>query len=257
MRRKTRSRKGSNRQVEFLEEALSNNVMAIQEGGKRKRFSSHDLKNIKALTTPQELMIRSYLDGNNIIANGSAGTGKTFIGIYLALSDILSKESKKDKIIIVRSIVPGREVGFLKGDLAQKLAPYEAPYQDIFGFLLGKHSAYETMKETHTVTFAPTSFLRGVTWDDAVIIMDEIQNFNWEELNTVITRVGQNSSIIAIGDYIQNDLYRTKYDTSGFKKFINIASKIDLFDEIRFTRDDVVRSELVKKWICAVEDYRE
>lgn len=256
MGKKTRSKK--DQQIELLEDQLSNNVLAIQEGPtRRKRWSIHDLKDIKPLTSPQELMMRSYMEGNNIIANGAAGTGKTLVALFLALNDILSKDSPRNHIIIVRSIVPSRDIGFLKGSEEEKMEPYEGPYVDIFDFLLGKNNSYKNMKEANIVTFAPTSFLRGLSWNDAVVIMDETQNYNFEEINTCLGRVGENTKLVVIGDTKQNDLYRSKYDTSGFGKFLNIASKMKSFDEIKFTRDDIVRSEFVKEWICAMEDHEE
>lgn len=252
--RKSRTKK--DQKIENLEDQLFNNVLAMQEGPtKKKKWSSHDLKAIQPLTNPQGFMMRSYFDGNNIIADGSAGTGKTLVALFLALNDILDKNCPRKHIVIVRSIVPSRDIGFLKGSEEEKMEPYEQPYVDIFNFLMGKNNSYQNMKEANLVKFAPTSFLRGVSWDDAVVILDETQNCNFEEINTVLTRLGTNSKIIVIGDTPQNDLYRSKYDQSGFDRFRNIATKMSQFDHIRFTKDDIVRSEFVKAWICAVEDF--
>ena len=256
MGKKTRTKR--DQQIHDLEDTLNNNLLAITEGPTRKkRWSIHDLKQIKPLTYAQELMMRGYIEGNHIIASGSAGTGKTLVALYLALNDILSKETPRNKMVIVRSIVPTRDMGFLKGTEEEKMEPYEAPYVDIFNFLLGKNNSYENMKEANLIKFAPTSFLRGVTWDNAVIILDESQNYNWEEINTCLTRVGDNSQIITIGDTKQNDLYRSKYDTSGFDKFLAISANMKSFDHVQFTRSDIVRSPFVKEWICAVEDYQD
>ena len=141
-------------------------------------------------------MIESYLTGNHISATGCAGTGKTFIAIWLALNSVLGKEHSQKKIIIVRSIVPSREIGHLPGDISEKTAPYELPYRDIFLDLFGSKSSYDIMKENNTVTFMPTSFVRGLTWDDSVIIVDEIQNMSDMEINSIMTRVGMNSTVI-------------------------------------------------------------
>lgn len=253
MSRKTRSKK--DRQIDFLEEALENNTLAIQEGPqKKKRWTMHDLIEIKPLTFPQEQMIRSYIQDNNIVANGSAGTGKTLIALYLALNDILSKDTNRHKIMIVRSIVPSRDIGFLPGTDEEKMEPYENPYRDIFDFLMGKNNSYDKMKESGLIEFAPTSFLRGLTFDNCVIIVDEIQNMNIQEIVTVLTRVGTNSKIIAIGDYIQNDLHRSKYDQSGIEQFLKIAAKMKEFDIVNFRKEDIVRSEFVKSFLTAYED---
>lgn len=244
------------RKLEFLETGLKQNGMAVLEHKKQKKWTIHDLKKIIPLNTPQQDMLRSYFEGNNIIANGSPGTGKTLIAMYLALNDVLSSSQPQEKIIIVRSAVPSREIGHLPGTKEEKLEPYEDPYRDIFGFLFGNKNAYDNMKASKMVEFMPTSFLRGLTWDDAVIVIDEVQNLNFHEIHTTITRTGDNSRILVIGDQGQNDLYKQHQDKSGMGKFLSIARTMpQMFDEIIFTRRDIVRNDLVKDWICALEDY--
>lgn len=252
MAQKMRSRK--DRQIKELTEVLEINGKAIHEGPRKKNFTTHDLRHIKPLNAAQESMFESYFQGNNIIAHGSAGTGKTFVALYLALNDIITKKSYADKIIIVRSAVQNRPVGHLPGTLDEKLQPYEVPYKDIFGNLLGKHDAYDNMKSLGYVEYMSTSFIRGLTWDNCIIVLDEIQNMNFHELNSVVTRTGENSRIIACGDITQNDLFNVKNDQSGLPEFLKIARRSGVFDDILFTRNDIVRSEFVKKWICAVED---
>jgi phosphate starvation-inducible protein PhoH len=235
---------------------IDNDVKAIKDyqTNNNKHLTIHDLKTIKPLNTPQELMFESYFSGNFILANGSAGTGKTFAAIYLGLTDLLSKKEKQNKMIIVRSAVPSREIGFLPGTNEEKLEPYETPYRDIFADLFKRKTAYDHMKRQHLVRFTPTSFVRGLTWDNAVIIVDEIQNMTFPEINSIITRVGANSKLIIVGDQPQTDLYRKSNDQSGMKNFLIIADKMDEFDHITFTSNDIIRSSFVKSWICALED---
>lgn len=250
--KKTRTKRDL--QLIEMNDILTNNRIAINDGPSRKKYSAHDIKAIKPMTEPQRSMIESYLMGNNIVATGSAGTGKSYLSLWLALSTILSKETPQHEIIIVRSAVPTRDIGFLPGSAEEKLEPYEAPYRDIVNELLGGSHAYDNLKEQGKIKFIPTSFLRGLSWDNSIIFIDEIQSCTLHELSTVITRAGLNTKIIAIGDSLQNDLIYKKNDQSGIAQFVNIAKKMNEFDTINFTRNDIVRSQLVKSWICAYED---
>jgi phosphate starvation-inducible protein PhoH and related proteins len=252
MARKTRTKK--DKKIEELSEILECNAKAVSEGPRRKNFTSHDLKHIKPLNNAQTQMFELYLNGNNIIANGSAGSGKTFCAMYLALNDLLNRNHGVNNIKIVRSAVSSREIGHLPGSIAEKLEPYEAPYKDIFADLLGKFDAYEQMCAMGYVQFMPTSFVRGLTWDNSIVIIDEVQNMNFYEINSIITRIGENSKIIICGDYAQNDLHNKRYDSSGMGPFLKVARASGIFEEVIFTRDDIVRSKLVKQWICALED---
>jgi phosphate starvation-inducible protein PhoH len=241
-------------QIEFLENSLINNVIAIKETGKRRQLTIHDLKTITPLTEPQRQMMESYMMGNHILAEGSAGVGKSYIALWLALNSILSPNTKQDKIIILRSAVASRNVGFLPGSIEEKMEPYENPYRDIVANLMGKETCYDEMKKNGKIVFMPTSYLRGMTWDNAIVIMDEIQSMNLHELNSVITRCGRHTKLIAIGDNLQNDLIYNKYDQTGLPTFMNIIRRMKEFDIIKFTKDDVVRSALVRSWIHAYED---
>lgn len=240
--------------VEFNQAVYLNNNRAIQEGPRRKTWSRHDLKHIRPLTPAQESMFEDFLSGQHIVAHGSAGTGKSFVSAYLALNEYLRPENEYDKIIIVRSAVPTRDVGFLPGTLEEKNAMYELPYKDIFGDLMGREKTYEDMKEAGIVQFVCTSFIRGLTWDNALIIFDEVQNANWEEVNTVMTRVGKGSRVLMCCDSKQNDLIYKKTDKSGIATLLEVTKKMPAFSVVQFTRDDIVRSDFVKQFITACED---
>lgn len=247
MARKSRTKK--DRQLEELASLAVHNGAAIQEGPKRRTWSTHDLKSVRPLNEAQRQMIESYFTGNHIVASGSAGTGKSFIALFLALNDLLSKDTPTQKIIIVRSAVPSREIGFLPGSIEEKLAPYEIPYRDIIGDLLRYKGAYDSLKENGQVVFMPTSFVRGLTWDDAVVIIDETQNMMLTEINSIMTRVGDNSRVIVCGDVAQNDLNFRKSDVSGYAEALTIFSRMADMDIVQFTINDIVRSKFVRQWI--------
>lgn len=237
-----------------LERAATANAKAWEEGPtKRKTWSRHDLKHIQALTPTQHDMLHDYMEGNNLVAHGSAGTGKTFVALYLALNDMLSHDSEIDKIIIIRSAVPTRDLGFTPGTLEEKAALYEAPYQDMFTDLLGRSSTYQDMKDARRVEFQTTSYIRGVTWDNAVVIVDECQSMTFHEINTVMTRLGKNSRIIMCGDLPQTDL-RKKHEVTGMDVMLRITARMGHFSNIQFTHHDIVRSDFVKSWIIASEE---
>lgn len=178
--------------------------------------------------------------------------GKTYLGLWLALQSVLDGEPQK-QVIIVRSAVPSRDIGFLPGDEKEKLGPYEAVYKEILTDLTSRKTAYDDMTETGLIRFMPTSFLRGLTWDNAVIIIDEVQNLTFDEINTVMTRVGKCSKVIVCGDIAQNDFNNTK-EESGFNKFVKVAERMKQFDHIVFTPNEIVRSGFTKSWILAKEE---
>lgn len=237
-----------------LEEALVNNGRAWQEGPKRKTWTRHDLNAITPLTPTQEDMFRAFMEGQNIMAFGTAGTGKTYVAIFLALNEMLDTRSDIKKIRIIRSAVSTREIGHLPGTLEEKTMLYEAPYKDMFTDFLGRPSTYQDMKDAGLVEFTVTSFIRGVTWDNEIVIVDEGQNMTFHEINTIMTRLGQNSRIIFVGDLVQTDL-RKKGDVTGMDQAIRITSHMGQFANIQFNRYDIVRSEFVKAWITATEDF--
>ena len=224
------------------------------------RIRLDDLKTFEPLTENQKKFFDAYKRQDYFIAlHGVAGTGKTFIALYKALEEILDKANPFKKIIVVRSAVQSREIGHLPGDADEKLEIYQQPYRQICETLFGRKDAWQRLTEQNYVEFISTSFIRGMSFDDAIIIVDEMQNMNFEEIDTVMTRVGYRSKIIWCGDYRQTDLRRSN-DKSGILKFFDIAHHMTSFTRIEFTADDIVRSSLVKDYILAKlkhEDYIE
>lgn len=216
------------------------------------RIKPDHLKIFDPLTENQQKFYEAYKGGDYFIAlHGVAGTGKTFIALYKALEEVLDKSNPFKKIIIVRSAVPSREVGHLPGSLDEKTEIYRQPYQQICTTLFGRADAYQRLEEQGLIEFISTSFIRGMSFDDAIIIVDEMQNMNFEEIDTVMTRVGYRSKIIWCGDYRQTDLNKKKSDVSGILKFFDIAHHMHAFTRIEFLPNDIVRSSLVKDYIIA------
>lgn len=189
---------------------------------------------------------RSLVQGDDTVVYGYAGSGKTYISLHYALREI--KERRKSRIIIIRSAVPTRDVGFLSGDLDEKLAVYETPYIKIVNDLLCRGDAYEVLKKRGDIVFLSSSYLRGLTFDDAFVIVDECQNYTWHELDTIYTRIGINTQIAFVGDYVQMD-NGVGREGSGFNNLIRLTSELKNFSQHNFTTDDIVRSEKIKNWI--------
>lgn len=215
-----------------------------------------DLKTFKPLTDNQKLFFDAYTQGDYFIAlHGVAGTGKTFTAVYKALEEVLDKSNPFRKIIVVRSSVQGREMGHLPGDVDEKMQVFKQPYIQICETLFGRKDAWSRLEEQGYVEFISTAFIRGCTFDNAIVIVDEIQNCTFEELHTCMTRVGHMSKIIVCGDYRQCDIDKKKNDMSGLSKFLDIAKLMNSHTRIEFTVEDIVRSSLVKDWIVATMAY--
>ena len=211
-----------------------------------------DLKTFDPLTENQKLFFEAYKRGDYFVAlHGVAGTGKTFCALYKAIEEVMDKANPFDKIIVVRSAVQSREIGHLPGDVNEKMEIYQQPYRQICDTLFGRKDAWDRFEEQGHIEFISTSFIRGMSFDDAIIIVDEMQNMTFEEIDTVMTRVGYRSKIIWCGDYRQTDLNKKKNDVSGILKFFDIAYHMNAFTKIEFTVDDIVRSSLVKDYILA------
>lgn len=229
-----------------------------QQSTTRRKIRIDDLRTIDPLTENQERFFEAYKrNAELIVLHGVAGTGKSFIALYKAIEEVLDKASHYEKIIIVRSAVQSREVGHLPGDLEEKLEQYQLPYKAIMTNLFsGISDVYDKLTSQGAIEFASTSFVRGMTFDDSVVIVDECQNLSWEELDTIITRIGDRSKIIFCGDYRQTDLKKSN-DKSGLFKFLNILSGMSGHTRIEFEVDDIVRSDLVKQYILARMDYED
>lgn len=206
---------------------------------------------IKPMTINQSRVFKEFYKGQHLLLHGYAGTGKSFLSLYLALHEVINLKSVK-RIIIVRSAVPSRTQGFLPGTEAEKAAIYEIAYTAIVDDLFGKAGSYNRLKDQKTIEFTTTSFLRGLTIDDAIIIIDEVQNMVDGEINTVMTRVGQNSRVIICGDFRQNDL-ANKREESCIRTLMDTVRRMGSFSVIEMGHDDIVRSGLVREWILARE----
>lgn len=236
---------------------VNQNLDNERKPSRKPKLRIDDLVTIDPLTENQKKFFQAYREGNlNIALHGVAGTGKTFIALYKALEEVLDKSTQFDRIVVVRSAVQSRDIGHLPGDAAEKLAIFQQPYQQICHSLFERKDAWDLLEEAGTIEFISTSFIRGTTFDDAIIIVDEMQNMNFEEIDTVMTRVGNRSKIIWCGDYRQTDL-RKNNDKSGILQFFDIAKYMTAFTRIEFEAEDIVRSDLVKQYILAKLKYED
>ena len=224
---------------------------------KRKKPVNNDyFVDIGPITDNQKILFDSYSEGKNIIAYGAAGTGKTFITLYNALKEVLNEETPYETVYLVRSLIATREIGFLPGDHEDKSSLYQIPYKHMVKYMFQMSSdadfemLYGNLKAQETIKFWSTSFLRGTTLDNAIVIVDEFQNLNFHELDSIITRVGQNSKIFFCGDATQTDLQKTN-ERNGIVDFMKIIRSMPSFDLIEFGIEDIVRSGLVKEYLIA------
>ena len=223
---------------------------------RKKPINTDFLRDIDPLTTNQQLLFDSYAEGKNLVAYGAAGTGKTFITLYNALRDVLDPKTPYEKIYIVRSLVATREIGFLPGDHDDKSLLYQIPYKHMVKYMFEMPTEadfemlYGNLKSQGTIDFWSTSFIRGTTFDKAIVIVDEYQNLNFHELDSIITRVGQDSKIMFCGDATQSDLVKTneKNGVIDFMKILRIMPSVDI---VEFGVEDIVRSGFVKEYLLA------
>ena len=221
----------------------------------KKQNSGMQLMQVKPKTYAQGEIIQAFYE-NHLLLHGPAGTGKTFIPMYLALREILEEGARSPyrKIVVIRSVVATRDMGHLPGTKEEKMAPYETPYREISNELCMRGDAYDLLKQKGIIEFECTGYLRGTTIKDAIIIVDEAQNCSEHELDTIITRVGENSKIVLCGDYNQSDL-RGK-EKEGFKFVIGVLQTLSKFESVQFAHADIVRSEFVKSYIIARDEAR-
>ena len=221
---------------------------------KNKEINHNNLVTIKPITDNQKQVFSSWKKGKNQFLFGCAGTGKTFISMYLALNDIFDLKSKYERVVLVRSLIPTREIGFLPGDEEDKAALYQVPYQNMVQFMFEMpneqafNGLYDKLKGQGTLFFLSTSFLRGLTFDNTIVIVDECQNLNFHELDTIITRVGQDSRIVFCGDFDQTDLQRTN-EKNGLHDFLRILEEMEEFNCTEFTIGDIVRSGFFRSYL--------
>ena len=223
---------------------------------RRKPIGTEHLIDIKPLTDNQEKVFEAWDKSKNLFLFGCAGTGKSFITIYLALRDILDEKTPYDKLYIVRSLVPTREIGFLPGDHEDKANLYQIPYKNMVRFMFNMpddpsfEMLYANLKQQDTISFWSTSFIRGTTIDNSIVLVDESENLNFHELDSIITRLGVNSKIVFAGDAAQTDLTKA-HEKTGIMDFIKIIDDMEEFEGIEFGIDDIVRSGLVKSYLIS------
>ena len=221
---------------------------------KNKEINHTNLVNIKSITDNQKVVFDSWKKDKNQFLFGAAGTGKTFISLYLALKDVLDLKKPYDKVVLVRSHIPTREIGFLPCDEEDKGLLYQVPYQNMVQFMFEMqneqqfNNLYDRLKGQGTLYFLSTSFLRGLTFDNTIIIVDECQNLNFHELDTIITRVGQDSKIVFCGDFDQTDLVKQN-ERNGLHDFLRILEEMEVFNCTEFTIGDIVRSGFVRSYL--------
>lgn len=222
--------------------------------GKAKDIRLDQLVTVKPITENQKKAFESYKKGKNLFLYGAAGTGKTFISLYNAFKEVLDNQTPYETVYLVRSAVPTREIGFLPGDEEDKTALFQVPYQNMVKFMFEQPNEqafmnlYDRLKNQGSLFFMTTSFLRGITLDNAIVIVDECQNLNFHELDSITTRIGQDSKIIFCGDVMQSDLQKQS-EKEGIASFMKILDAMSEFDLVEFNIGDIVRSGLVKSYL--------
>ncbi len=237
----------NNNKGKYMSRKNRRNSRNNQQNENHAEKNHFELRHIQPLTVNQEKVWDAYEAGSNLMLHGYAGTGKTFLSSYLALREVLHYETYK-KVVIIRSVVPSRDMGFLPGTEKQKAEVYEQPYQEICDDLFGRDDGWKILKLKGLVEFTTTSFLRGMTFNDSIIIVDECNNMTFQEIDTVMTRIGNNSKIIFCGDYRQSDLHKP-HEKTGIKELMGITRRMPSFDHVEFGIEDIVRSGVVKEYI--------
>jgi predicted ribonuclease YlaK len=232
------------------------NGMSNKQMKRKKPIDSSYLLPVEPLTDNQKIMFEEYGKGQNIYAYGCAGTGKTFVALYLALRDVLSEHTPYDKVYIVRSLVATREIGFLPGTHEDKASLYQIPYKNMVKYMFEMpddnsfEMLYENLKAQETVSFWSTSFLRGTTLDNSIVLIDECQNLNFHELDSIMTRCGQDTKIMFCGDARQSDLQKSN-ERTGIIDFQKILENMKEFSMVEYNIEDIVRSGLVKSYLIS------
>ena len=223
---------------------------------RKKPINTDMMREIDPLTQNQQTLFDAYAQNKHLVAYGCAGTGKTFITLYNALKDVLDPNTPYDKVYIVRSLVATREIGFLPGDHEDKSSLYQIPYKHMVKYMFEMRTEadfqmlYGNLKTQGTIDFWSTSFIRGTTFDKAIIIVDEFQNLNYHELDSIMTRVGEDTKIMFCGDATQTDLLKQN-ERNGIHDFMRVLRLMSSVDIIEFGVEDIVRSGLVKEYILA------
>ena len=221
---------------------------------KKIEITNSDLVKIEPVTDNQKVVFESYKKGQNQFLYGCAGTGKTFVTLYLAMQEVLRNDTPYDRVVMVRSLIPTREIGFLPGDEEDKAALYQVPYSNMVQFMFKQPNEqafsmlYDRLKTQGSFYFLSTSFLRGLTFDNSIIIVDECQNLNFHELDTIVSRVGQDSKIMFCGDFMQTDLSRIN-ERNGLHDFLRILEEMEEFNCLEFNIGDIVRSGFVRNYL--------
>ena len=214
------------------------------------KTQNFNLKHVNPLTENQRIAFEAFDDGKHLMLHGMAGTGKTFLALSKTIDALMSNKGVQNKIYIVRSVVPTRDMGFLPGNQKEKMKVYEAPYYAICTELFDRSDAYEILKQKNAIEFISTSFIRGITMNNCYVIVDEVNNMTFHELDSVITRIGKGCRVLFCGDFRQSDLTKEQ-ERNGLKDFMKVIGKLNDFVHVDFLEQDIVRSKLVKEYIIA------
>lgn len=247
--------RSSSRRIRELENMLQQNAVAVSEGPAKKTWYKTDMKVIRPKTENQSKAFDIWYDSydGHLAMLGSAGTGKSFLAIAMGILDVIDPSTPQKKLVIVRSLAQGRSIGALPGDLSEKAAPTFSIYKTIFAELFGKVDTLDNMIAAGLVETVDTSHIRGATWNNAIVFVDEITSMNDHEVDTVMTRIGEDSRVIIGGDQKQSDLVisANKADKHNYQKFLSTIERMPTIGIVKFTHDDIVRSGFVRDWIIA------